>query len=139
MAEPLRNVDVDRSAPARLAEFDRAEVDRVALRAFFNLAEEWRLSREQAIILLGAPSERTFYRWRNGKVSSLPKDTLERISVMLGIYKAAHILLPDRDRANAYLKRPNTAFGGESALDVMLKGRVDHLYQVRRHLDGWRG
>jgi len=113
--------------------------DRVALKAFFALADEWQLSRDEAIALLGAPSERTFYRWRSGKVSNLPKDTLERISVLMGIYKAAHILLPDAERANAYVRRPSSAFDNESALDVMLKGKVENLYQVRRYLDAWRG
>ncbi len=138
MARLVENLDFG-AVPRPLEDFDRAEIDRVALKAFFNLAEEWELSRDQAMTLLGSPSERTFYRWREGRVSRLPKDTLERISVMMGIYKAAHILLPVIERANAYVKRPNTSFGGESALDIMLKGRVDNLYQVRRHLDAWRG
>jgi len=72
-------------------------------------------------------------------VAGLPRDTLERISVLLGIYKAINILLPVRERAAAWIKKPNKAFGGESALDVMLKGRVDNLYAVRRYLDAWRG
>lgn len=126
-------------APRPLDSFDRADVDTVALKAFFNLAAEWGLRREEQVTLLGSPSQRTFYRWRAGKVSGLPADTLERISVLLGIYKAINILLPVRERAAAWIKRPNKAFGGESALDVMLRGRVDNLYQVRRHLDAWRG
>ena len=134
----MHNV-VDRPLAGPAANYDPAEVDRVALKAFFGLVEEWQLGRDEAITLLGRPSERTYYRWRDGKVASLPADTLERISVMLGIYKAAHVLLPDPERANAYMRRPNTAFVGKSALDVMLKGRVENLYQVRRHLDAWRG
>ncbi len=134
-ATTLRTAAEARPAAAH----DPAEVDRVALKAFFAIADEWQLGREQATTLLGSPSERTFYRWRAGKVSTLPKDTLERISVLMGIYKATHILLPEPERANAYIARPNTAFGGDSALDVMLKGRVENLYQVRRHLDVWRG
>jgi hypothetical protein len=122
-----------------LAAYERAQVDRVALEAFFNLTTEWSLTAKQAIVLLGSPSERTYYRWRDGKVSALPNDTLERIGVILGIYKALQILLPIQERANAWLKRPNEAFGAESALDMMLKGRVENLYQLRRHLDAWRG
>ncbi len=72
-------------------------------------------------------------------MSALPRDTLERISVLLGIYKALHILLPIPARADGWIRRPNTAFDGNSALDVLLRGRVDNLYQVRRHLDAWRG
>ncbi len=125
--------------PRPLESFDPADVDAVALKAFFNLAAEWGLRREEQVTLLGGPSERTFYRWRAGKVSALPRDTLERISVLLGIYKAINILLPVRERAAAWVKRSNKAFGGASALDVMLKGQVDNLYQVRRYLDAWRG
>jgi hypothetical protein len=119
--------------------YDRRRVDSVALEAFFNLAGQWALATEDQITLLGRPSRRTFYRWRAGGVAGLPPDTLERISVLLGVYKALHILLPSRERANAWVKRANAAFGGRSALEVMRQGRVDDLYQVRRHLDAWRG
>ena len=137
MAETLTSND--RLEPRPLSDFDPAEVGRVALKAFFGLADAWQLSKRESLTLLGQPSERTFYRWRQGQVANVPADTLERISVLLGIYKATHILLPDAARADGYLRRPNTAFDGESALDVMLKGRIDNLYQVRRHLDAWRG
>jgi hypothetical protein len=126
--------------PARpIASLDRKRVDAVALKAFFKLALEWQLSADDQLVLLGQPSRRTFYRWRTGEVAALPADTLERISVLLGIYKALAILLPVKNRANAWVKRANTAFGGRSALEVMRQGRVDDLYQVRRHLDAWRG
>lgn len=122
-----------------LTGFEPAKTDEVALKAFFNISTEWDLARDEQIVLLGQPSLRTFYRWRSGEVSGLPHDTLERISVLLGIYKATHILLPVPERANAWVRRANKSFNGESALAVMLKGRVDHLYHVRRYLDAWRG
>lgn len=131
--------DVATRVERSLDEFEPARVSAVALKAFFNLAREWELGRDDRITLLGGPSVRTYYRWRAGQVATLPRDTLERISVLLGIYKALQILFPSGQRATQWLRRPNRAFGGESALDVMLKGRVDHLYRVRRYLDAWRG
>ena len=122
-----------------LGEFDPRLVDAVACKAFFNLAAEWGLTADDQLVLLGRPSRRTFYRWRAAEVAALPSDTLERISVLLGIYKALAILLPDKARADGWVKRANAAFGGRSALEVMRHGRVDDLYQVRRHLDAWRG
>ena len=122
-----------------LTAFDSKRVDAVALKAFFNLAAEWGLTADEQLVLLGHPSRRTFYRWRAAEVAGLPTDTLERISVLLGIYKALAILLPDKARASGWVKRANAAFGGRSALEVMRQGRVDDLYQVRRHLDAWRG
>lgn len=131
------------SAPATtfqpLTGIDPRQVDTVALKAFFNLAAEWSLSVEEQLTLLGRPGKRTLYRWKAGDVASLPPDTLERISVLLGIYKALEILLPVPGRAQAWVRRANEAFGGRSALEVMLGGKVDDLYQVRRHLDAWRG
>ena len=72
---------------------------------------------------------------------ALPKDTLERISYILGIFKALQILLPDEKAADAWVKRPNTAvlFAGKSALDRMLSGHVADLYVVRQYLDAQRG
>ncbi|MEM9385056.1 MAG: MbcA/ParS/Xre antitoxin family protein [Pseudomonadota bacterium] len=138
MTTPLTPV-IEAPAPRPLAELDPTEIRRVAIRACLGIASRWELTRDQSLVLLGGPSERTFYRWRDGKVSGVPTDTVERISVLMGVYKATHILFPVAERADGYVKRPNAAFGGMSALDVMLQGRVDDLYQVHRHLDAWRG
>jgi hypothetical protein len=130
-------------APAKtfpsLARFDSRQVDSVALKAFFNLAAEWGLDAEEQLVLLGRPGKRTLYRWKAGEVAGLPADTLERISVLLGVYKALEILMPMPTRGPAWIRRANEAFGDRSALEVMLGGKVDDLYQVRRHLDAWRG
>lgn len=134
----LADIDIGSEAPA-LEDFDPNQVATAALQVFFNIATRWGLSREEEVALLGRPSQRTVYRWRKGDVSALPHDTLERISVIFGIYKAIRILLPQEDRADAWMRSPNAAFGGSTALDVMLRGRVDHLYEVRRYLDAERG
>ena len=68
-------------------------------------------------------------------------DTLERISYVLGIYKALQILLPDAARADAWVRQPNSAgpFGGRSALERMMGGNVGDLFVVRQYLDAQRG
>lgn len=121
-----------------ISKFDSNRVGSVAMKAFFSIADAWELKGEESRVLLGEPARSTLQRWKTGDVGTLSKDTLERISVLLGIYKATHILLPVKERADAYIKRSNSAFGDRSALDVMLGGRVDDLYQVRRHLDAHR-
>jgi hypothetical protein len=72
---------------------------------------------------------------------ALPRDTLERLSYIFGIYKALQILLPRSDAADAWVKKANTApiFGGRSALERMLSGQVADLYVVRQYLDAQRG
>lgn len=112
----------------------------VALKAFFGITQKWKLTTEQERILLGTTLA-TFYRWKKNKDGSLSQDTLERISYILGIYKALRILLPTEDAANKWIKKPNKypLFGGKSALDKLLLGRVIDLADVRRYLDAERG
>lgn len=116
------------------------KVGPVAIKLFMNIAEhEWRLSEKEMRVLLGEPARSTFYNWRNGKVSSLSRDTLDRISLVSGIYKALQLLFPQPEQANAWIKKPNSAFAGSSALDVMLAGGLVDLARVRRYLDAQRG
>ena len=65
----------------------------------------------------------------------------ERISYLLGIYKALQMLFPEPAQADAWVKKPNQAplFGGRSALERMLGGQVADLYVVRQYLDAQRG
>lgn len=112
-----------------------------ALRAFFRIAERWGLDVEQQMKLLGVSARSTFFNWKKDQDGNLSLDTLERISYLLGIFKALHILLPNEDAADAWIKKPNTApiFGGKSALDRMFSGHVSDLYVVRQYLDAQRG
>ncbi len=112
------------------------------LRAFFKIAESWTLSADEQIVLLGTPGRSTYFKWKQQPESArLGRDTLERLSLILGIYKALQILLPQADIADGWIKRPNTAvpFGGKRALDRMLAGNVSDLIAVRQYLDAMRG
>ena len=112
------------------------------LRAFFNIASQWDLSTEEQIALLGSPGRSTFFKWKANPAAAEPKrDTLERLSYLLGIYKALQILLPEPAAADAWVKKPNAAplFGGKSALARMLGGNVGDLMVVRQYLDAQRG
>ena len=110
-----------------------------ALRAFFRMAEAWKLRVAEQRRLLGEPPESTFYKWKRNRDGALGRDTLERISYLLGIWKSLQILFPAQ--ADAWLAKPNQAplFGGQSALQRMLSGNVADLYVVRQYLDAQRG
>ena len=127
--EPAAPVSAERMAAA-------------GLRAFAGIAQAWGLSVDEQLALLGQPPRSTFFAWRKQPdKAALPRDTLERLSNLLGIYKSLQILLPDAAAADAWVRRPNSAplFGGRSALDRMLAGNVSDLNLVRRYLDGVRG
>jgi hypothetical protein len=111
------------------------------LRAFARIADLWHLSIPEQLALLGIGSRSTYFKWRKEPHPKLPRDTLERLSYLLGIYKALQLLLPDNHAADEWVRRPNDAplFGGRSALDRMLSGNVADLYIVRQYLDAQRG
>jgi hypothetical protein len=121
--------------------FDSETLGATALTAFFNIAAAWQLSADDERILLGAPPRSTFFKWKSERQAKLSADTLERISYVMGIYKALHILLPTGESADAWIKKPNSATitNGTSALERMRGGRVMDLADVRRYLDAQRG
>ena len=118
------------------------EMSAAGLRAFFNVARDWDLSAEEQIVLLGSPARSTYFKWKQTpQTARLGRDTLERLSLLLGIYKALQILLPQPSAADTWIKRPNSAppFGGRRALDRMLAGNISDLVAVRQYLDAMRG
>jgi hypothetical protein len=120
-------------------EVDQEERDRVALCAIFRLVDLWGLTMEEVRVLLGQPSRARLYNWKAGKIRGLPHDTLRRISYLLGIHKALQILYSEPALADAWIRRSNAAFGGQSALERMLAGDITDLAAVRAHLDAARG
>jgi hypothetical protein len=129
-------------APADPAEISTERLSAAGLRVFVRIAEAWGLSIDEQLALLGQPPRSTFFVWRkHPEKAALPRDTLERLSNLLGIYKSLQILLPDTAAADAWVRQPNSAspFGGNSALQRMLAGNVSDLNLVRRYLDGVRG
>jgi len=111
------------------------------LRAFGRIADLWHLSIAEQLQLLGINSRSTYFKWRKDSEVRLPRDTLERLSYLLGIYKALQLLLPNERAADEWIRRANSAqpFGGKSALERMLSGNVSDLYVVRQYLDSQRG
>lgn len=122
-------MDIDSSAE---------QLSQVAFKAFFNISSAWNLDDDEARKLLGSPDLTTFSKWRDDPGSAvLHSNTLERISYILGIYKALQTLLPDEIAADGWVKKPNSAplFNGESALDKMVSGDKKDLSLVRQYLD----
>jgi hypothetical protein len=111
------------------------------LKAFFNIMQAWKIKDSEARVLLGSPARSTFYKWKADPNVSLSRDTLERISYILGIYKDLQILLQLDEVADAWVNKPNAApiFNGQSALQRMLSGNMADLFVTRQYLDAMRG
>lgn len=110
-----------------------------AMRTFENIADRWKLKPAERMVLLGHMPSSTYYRVRRKPDDAeLGSDTLERISHVLGIYKALHVLFPSADYADRWIAQPNAEFGGATAKEQML-GSFTQLVAVRRYLDAQRG
>lgn len=136
----MRVADHRLSTAATEPRYSDAEKAHAGLTAFFSIAEEWGLSNDQQRALLGSPGRTTFFEWKKKKKGNLSRDTLDRLSYLLGIYKAMHILFPG-ETARQWLTNPNNdpLFNGLSPLEYMLAGRLVALADVRRYLDWARG
>lgn len=148
---PIMNTKVQPQQPSsgsKAAEFKdwndpevRRRKSAPALRAFFNIAKLWALSTTEERALLGWPARSTYHKYKSGQTGTLSFDTLMRLSLIVGIYKALQVLYPEPAFADRWVRLPNThpIFGGRPALELMTDGGIDGLYQVRRLLDGRRG
>ncbi|PWB60811.1 MAG: DUF2384 domain-containing protein [Bradyrhizobiaceae bacterium] len=119
----------------------RGRLSPTAVKLFLRLADLWRLAVDQRRALLGDISRPTYHNWQGGKVGTLSRDQLERISLVLGIHKGLKLLFADEASATRWFTSPNRdlPFGGMSPLERALRGSIDDLYAVRRYIDAWRG
>lgn len=122
-------------SPDPIAEEEAGAMFRAAL----NLFHKWGVTEEQASILLDVPP-RTLARWKaERRPGRIGRDGKARLSNLMGIHKALRLIFREAGRGYAWVKAPNAAFGGRSALDVMLGGDLTDLMRVRRYLDAERG
>jgi len=120
---------------------ERERLSASGLKAFFNIMGRWQVRDEDARALLGGVSNGPYYELKRAAADKvLDPDRLLRISYLIGIFKALHIL-HSRALADQWVRLPNTnrLFGGDTPLAYMVRGGVPALQTVRRLLDARRG
>lgn len=119
---------------------ERQKLTPAALKGFFKLAKSWDLTDQESRQILGDIPQSTYYSWKSSTPKSLDQDLLLRISYLLGIYKALHILY-DKKLADAWIKLPNSnpLFGGKSPVSTIAVHGISALHEVRSLLDNRRG
>ncbi len=121
---------------------DRAHRERLsapALKAFFNIMARWKVRDEDARALLGGVSNGPFYEMKRDPDRVVDVDRLTRISYMVGIFKALHILHGEQ-LADEWIQLPNRnpIFAGQTPLAYMVQGGMPAMQVVRRLLDSRR-
>ena len=121
---------------------DRATRERLsqsAVDGFMRITEHWGLLREEKCGLFGGLQPSTLHRLRTA-AGTRTFDELTRVSYLVGIYKALHIIFPP-DLADKWITRPNDnpMFRGSRPVDYLLEAGIPGFQQVRSLLDGYRG
>lgn len=106
-----------------------------------NILDAWSVPPADRPALLGCDRS-TYDRWSaTRELGEYSSENLERISYILGIWKALQILYTDSSVANSWIHRVNadSTFQGRTPLQVMLERKLVGLADVRQYLDGWLG
>jgi hypothetical protein len=119
MASPDVLSDVPGYRPLATADLrdpaTRSELSKGALIGFFAIVESWKLSMSQAAELLDK-SRSNIYKLKEYPESAfLSRDELTRISCIIGINRALHVIFPEK-LAYEWMTRPNrnSLFRGET-------------------------
>ncbi len=117
----------------------RERLSRPALAAFFNIMARWKVRDEDARALLGGVSNGPFYEMKRKPDRVLEVDRLTRVSYLIGIFKALHIL-HGRGLADEWVHLANRhpVIGGRPPLAFMIEGGLPAMQTVRRLLDARR-
>jgi hypothetical protein len=128
-------------APDLSNTIERDRLSTSAIKAFVNITEKWNLNEAQARGLLGGIASSTYHAWKtHPRGKKLDQDTLIRISLLIGIYKALNIYFgkPWADRWMTLANR-GPLFSGQAPIEYMLRHGQPGMIQLRRMLDAWRG
>lgn len=122
---------VDLSDPA-----EQERLSSAAAHAFFNIMERWGVSTTDARRLLGGMPSSSYFALKKDNGTTLGEDMLYRISFLIGIFKALHIIHSE-ELADRWMKLPNKnrIFGGKTPLEFLMRGGLPAFAMVRRLLD----
>ena len=136
--QATRDAVLKRIAHEAATTFDGDETDLgpSLFRVWDGLSRAWSLSNIEQASLLGLETPDDLRRLRTRPLPRLPTQIIERVAILLDIFKALNILLPRDDAADTWIRTPNRApgFGGLPALHVMTTKGLPGLRAVRTYL-----
>ncbi|MDF1807795.1 MbcA/ParS/Xre antitoxin family protein [Hyphomonas sp.] len=107
----------------------------IRLRAGLNLAKRWSLGTSQVIAVLALTEDQS---QRLGDtdvlVETLRPDQIERLDLLLSIHASLKPLFTEDERVYGWMRKPNGAFGGISAIDVCLRDGKEGIETVQSYL-----
>jgi hypothetical protein len=118
----------------------RQRISPAAIKGFLQIMEKWGIKDPDARQLLGGISSGSYYSWKKQPKRVLDQDTLMRVSLLLGIFKALNILYSE-SLADSWITLPNRnpMFRGLSPLAYMIERGQPGMLLIRQLLDARRG
>jgi len=123
----------------------RRRLSPAAVKGFFSVIDKWNLRDPDARQLLGGMSTGSYYALKKDAKGRVPdrvldQDTLTRISLLIGIFKALNILYSPK-LADAWMTLPNSnpMFQGLTPLAYIVQRGQPGMVHVRQLLDARRG
>lgn len=110
--------------------------ERLALvRAVDVLFQKWEVTDFERHALLGAEFGQHCDAWNSGNIHTLSQETLVRLIDFVRIHCSLHAIFRDQRQRYGWIKRPNDALSGNSALEVMLLNGAPGIARVRAYLE----
>jgi uncharacterized protein (DUF2384 family) len=118
----------------------RERLSAAAVKGFLQIIDRWQIKDPDARQLLGGISTGSYYGWKKQPKRVLDQDKLNRISLLVGIFKALNILYSEA-LADAWINLPNRnpMFRGQTPLAYMIQRGQPGMVHVRQLLDARRG
>tara|TARA_B100000809_G_C15140356_1_gene532928 strand:+ start:11042 stop:11641 length:600 start_codon:yes stop_codon:yes gene_type:complete len=118
-----------------LSKYSLKEVSNVALSAFWNIMDQWGVKSEDQIAFIGIKTDLSSDDLKEINVSSLSSEMIEKIALVLKVYKYLEILFPNREQSRAWINKSNDAFDGTTALMSILSDKGNGLVTVAEYLN----
>ena len=106
-----------------------------------KLLDYWRLSRADAVSLLGFDSTDSDYveGILNGRAFYRGRDVRDRIAHLFHIWTTLSSLFQDRDVENDWLRESHALLDEQSPLNLLLGGAMENLLLVKEYVDAAAG
>jgi hypothetical protein len=112
-----------------------------AMRTFLDIADQWQLSEDERLMVLGLPGRHIYFDWiytvRTDQDLTLPDNVLCRLSTIVSIYKALWTLFGADHEVLEWLRGQHDApaFGGRAPMALIVSENPDEAVLVCRYLD----
>ena len=110
------------------------ELSQIGLKTFINIMNQWNVDQDKQSVILGLDIQDVLKERALGNEIILPDASLVRISHIIRIYKSLRMIFASENQANEWIHKPNASFDGNSALKVILGGKISDLEKVSGYL-----